>query len=162
MASPWRSFAIRPMTTHRHRLTGAALEPFIEDGALSAQSAAAPWQGEAGQLVTATSATPRIATVDWTIAETLLALGVTPMAVGMWPPYRAWSVNPSFLPGDGYRAACPTQPGTAGGAQTGSYSHLAAGGPGADPLPHRAGALHHPCMNRAPICGSDCGKRPGP
>lgn len=29
---------------------------------------------------------PRIATVDWTIAETLLALGVTPLAMGMWSP----------------------------------------------------------------------------
>jgi iron complex transport system substrate-binding protein len=30
----------------------------------------------------------RIATVDWTMAETLLALGVPPMAVGMWPLSR--------------------------------------------------------------------------
>ncbi len=61
-----------------------------------------PLAGEAGQLVTATdatSATPRIATVDWTIAETLLALGVTPMAVGDVAPYRAWVGEPQLPAG---------------------------------------------------------------
>ncbi len=33
---------------------------------------------------------PRIATVDWTIAETLLALGVTPLAMGDVESYRGW------------------------------------------------------------------------
>ncbi|MDM5137511.1 ABC transporter substrate-binding protein [Aeromonas salmonicida] len=42
---------------------------------------------------------PRIATVDWTIAETLLALGVTPLAVGDVSAYRAWVGEP-FLPAD--------------------------------------------------------------
>ncbi|MFM1643622.1 ABC transporter substrate-binding protein [Aeromonas salmonicida] len=37
---------------------------------------------------------PRIATVDWTIAETLLALGVTPLAVGDVSAYRAWVGEP--------------------------------------------------------------------
>ncbi|CAD7493501.1 ABC transporter substrate-binding protein [Aeromonas dhakensis] len=37
---------------------------------------------------------PRIATVDWTIAETLLALGVTPLAVGDVGSYRAWVGEP--------------------------------------------------------------------
>ena len=61
-----------------------------------------PLAGEAGQLVTATDATiapPRIATVDWTIAETLLALGVTPMAVGDVAPYRAWVGEPQLPAG---------------------------------------------------------------
>ncbi|MGY3945063.1 ABC transporter substrate-binding protein [Aeromonas tecta] len=38
--------------------------------------------------------TPRIATVDWTIAETLLALGVTPLAMGDVESYRAWVGEP--------------------------------------------------------------------
>ncbi|BEE11443.1 ABC transporter substrate-binding protein [Aeromonas dhakensis] len=39
---------------------------------------------------------PRIATVDWTIAETLLALGVTPLAVGDVGSYRAWVGEPQL------------------------------------------------------------------
>ncbi|HEH9406141.1 TPA: ABC transporter substrate-binding protein [Aeromonas bestiarum] len=50
--------------------------------------------------VHATSAPePRIATVDWTIAETLLALGVTPLAVGDVSSYRAWVGEP-LLPAE--------------------------------------------------------------
>ncbi|MDM5090980.1 ABC transporter substrate-binding protein [Aeromonas bestiarum] len=50
--------------------------------------------------VHATSApVPRIATVDWTIAETLLALGVTPLAVGDVSSYRAWVGEP-LLPAE--------------------------------------------------------------
>ena len=46
---------------------------------------------------------------------------VTPMAVGDVAPYRAWVGEPQLPAGsDRYRAACPAQPGTAGGAQTGS------------------------------------------
>lgn len=40
------------------------------------------------------SGTPRIATIDWTIAETLLALGVTPLAVGDVSSYHAWVGEP--------------------------------------------------------------------
>ncbi|MGL6163679.1 MAG: iron-siderophore ABC transporter substrate-binding protein, partial [Aeromonas veronii] len=47
----------------------------------------------------ATSALPRIATVDWTIAETLLALGVTPLAVGDAGPYQAWVGEPRLPAG---------------------------------------------------------------
>ncbi|WP_287873373.1 ABC transporter substrate-binding protein [Aeromonas sp.] len=47
----------------------------------------------------ATSALPRIATVDWTIAETLLALGVTPLAVGDASPYQAWVGEPRLPAG---------------------------------------------------------------
>ena len=39
---------------------------------------------------------PRIATVDWTIAETLLALGVTPLAMGDVESYRAWVGEPTL------------------------------------------------------------------
>ena len=39
---------------------------------------------------------PRIATVDWTIAETLLALGVTPLAMGDVESYRAWVGEPAL------------------------------------------------------------------
>ncbi|WP_323893149.1 ABC transporter substrate-binding protein [Aeromonas allosaccharophila] len=42
---------------------------------------------------------PRIATVDWTIAETLLALGVTPLAVGDAGPYQAWVGEPRLPAG---------------------------------------------------------------
>ncbi|MDM5064503.1 ABC transporter substrate-binding protein [Aeromonas salmonicida] len=40
------------------------------------------------------AAVPRIATLDWTIAETLLALGVTPLAVGDVSAYHAWVGEP--------------------------------------------------------------------
>lgn len=43
---------------------------------------------------TTSAPVPRIATVDWTIAETLLALGVTPLAVGDVGSYRAWVGEP--------------------------------------------------------------------
>ncbi|WP_339022159.1 ABC transporter substrate-binding protein [Aeromonas salmonicida] len=45
------------------------------------------------------AAVPRIATLDWTIAETLLVLGVTPLAVGDVSAYRAWVGEP-LLPAD--------------------------------------------------------------
>lgn len=39
---------------------------------------------------------PRIATVDWTVAETLLALGVAPLAMGDVESYRAWVGEPTL------------------------------------------------------------------
>ncbi len=57
----------------------------------------------------ATSAPPRIATVDWTIAETLLALGVTPLAVGDAGPYQAWVGEP-LLPAGVVDIGLRTQP----------------------------------------------------
>ncbi|MCE9848642.1 ABC transporter substrate-binding protein [Aeromonas allosaccharophila] len=47
----------------------------------------------------AVKSVPRIATVDWTIAETLLALGVTPLAVGDAGPYQAWVGEPRLPTG---------------------------------------------------------------
>ncbi|MDM5073648.1 ABC transporter substrate-binding protein [Aeromonas bestiarum] len=47
----------------------------------------------------AVKSVPRIATVDWTVAETLLALGVTPLAVGDVSSYRAWVGEP-LLPAE--------------------------------------------------------------
>ncbi|MGL5462172.1 MAG: iron-siderophore ABC transporter substrate-binding protein, partial [Aeromonas veronii] len=41
-----------------------------------------PLAAQADTSPIASAPLPRIATVDWTIAETLLALGVTPLAVG--------------------------------------------------------------------------------
>lgn len=58
-----------------------------------------PLAAQAGQPTIATEATstvPRIATVDWTIAETLLALGVTPLAMGDVESYRAWVGEPTL------------------------------------------------------------------
>lgn len=52
---------------------------------------------------------PRIATVDWTIAETLLALGVTPLAVGDAGPYQAWVGEPR-LPAEVVDIGLRTQP----------------------------------------------------
>ncbi|WP_378080955.1 ABC transporter substrate-binding protein [Aeromonas bestiarum] len=49
--------------------------------------------------VDAVKSVPRLATVDWTIAETLLALGVTPLAVGDVSSYRAWVGEP-LLPAE--------------------------------------------------------------
>ncbi|MGS3140092.1 ABC transporter substrate-binding protein [Aeromonas sanarellii] len=39
---------------------------------------------------------PRIATVDWTVAETLLALGVAPLAMGDVESYCAWVGEPTL------------------------------------------------------------------
>jgi len=44
----------------------------------------------AGPHTASAAETPRIATVDWTIAETLLALGVTPVGVAQTDAYREW------------------------------------------------------------------------
>nr|WP_281504417.1 ABC transporter substrate-binding protein [Chromohalobacter sarecensis] len=44
----------------------------------------------AGSYNASAADTPRIATVDWTIAETLLALGVTPVGVAQTDAYREW------------------------------------------------------------------------
>lgn len=60
------------------------------------QAEAATGQGveqDSGKSVL-TEQAPRIATVDWTIAETLLALGVTPLAMGDVESYRAWVGEP--------------------------------------------------------------------
>ena len=53
-----------------------------------------PLAAQADTAQTASAPVPRIATVDWTIAETLLALGVTPLAVGDVGSYRAWVGEP--------------------------------------------------------------------
>lgn len=53
-----------------------------------------PFVAQADMSPTASAPVPRIATVDWTIAETLLALGVTPLAVGDVSSYRAWVGEP--------------------------------------------------------------------
>ncbi len=53
-----------------------------------------PLAAQADTSQTASAPVPRIATVDWTIAETLLALGVTPLAVGDVGSYRAWVGEP--------------------------------------------------------------------
>lgn len=42
------------------------------------------------------STSPRIATVDWTLAETLLSLGVTPVAVAQVEDYQAWVGEPAL------------------------------------------------------------------
>ncbi len=53
-----------------------------------------PLAAQADTSQTTSVPVPRIATVDWTIAETLLALGVTPLAVGDVGSYRAWVGEP--------------------------------------------------------------------
>ncbi|WP_429066786.1 ABC transporter substrate-binding protein [Aeromonas bestiarum] len=58
-----------------------------------------PFVAQADMYPTASAPEPRIATVDWTIAETLLALGVTPLAVGDVSSYRAWVGEP-LLPAE--------------------------------------------------------------
>ncbi len=58
-----------------------------------------PFVAQADMSPTTSVPEPRIATVDWTIAETLLALGVTPLAVGDVSSYRAWVGEP-LLPAE--------------------------------------------------------------
>ena len=52
--------------------------------------------GHGGDTVPGVQSIPRIATVDWTVAETLLALGVTPLAMGDVGSYRAWVGEPEL------------------------------------------------------------------
>jgi iron complex transport system substrate-binding protein len=86
----------------------------------------------------------RIATVDWTIAETLLALGSPRWRWGMWP-YRAWVGEPQ-LPAGVIDIGLRAQPNRELLAELKPdlilISPLAA--PWRRPLPHRAGALHRP------------------
>ncbi|WP_458526839.1 ABC transporter substrate-binding protein [Onishia taeanensis] len=42
--------------------------------------------------------TPRLATLDWTLAETLMALGAAPAAVAQVDAYHAWVGEPSLPP----------------------------------------------------------------
>ncbi|HDO1321746.1 TPA: ABC transporter substrate-binding protein [Aeromonas veronii] len=58
-----------------------------------------PLAAQADTSPSASTPLPRIATVDWTIAETLLALGVTPLAVGDAGPYQAWVGEPRLPAG---------------------------------------------------------------
>ncbi|MBL0595742.1 ABC transporter substrate-binding protein [Aeromonas veronii] len=58
-----------------------------------------PLAAQADTYPSASAPLPRIATVDWTIAETLLALGVTPLAVGDVGPYQAWVGEPRLPAG---------------------------------------------------------------
>ncbi|MFQ1861319.1 ABC transporter substrate-binding protein [Aeromonas veronii] len=58
-----------------------------------------PLVAQADTSSIASAPLPRIATVDWTIAETLLALGVTPLAVGDAGPYQAWVGEPRLPAG---------------------------------------------------------------
>ena len=44
----------------------------------------------------ADSSAPRLATVDWTIAETLVSLGVEPVAVSQVAEYQAWVEQPAL------------------------------------------------------------------
>ena len=47
----------------------------------------------------AASELPRLVTMDWTVAETLLALGVVPQGVGEVAGYRAWVGTPAMPDG---------------------------------------------------------------
>ncbi|OLO02698.1 hypothetical protein BTW07_18390 [Salinicola socius] len=49
-------------------------------------------------LVTDADATPRIAATNWSVAETLIALGVTPYAVADIPNYNDWVQSPAIPP----------------------------------------------------------------
>ncbi|MDM5133282.1 ABC transporter substrate-binding protein [Aeromonas piscicola] len=69
------------------------LAPFMLQAKPAMPAAADPPQADAVKSV------PRLATVDWTIAETLLALGVIPVAVGDVSAYRAWVGEP-LLPAE--------------------------------------------------------------
>lgn len=57
----------------------------------------------------ALAATPRIATLDWTLAETLVALGVAPQGVAQTDAYRHWVKAPP-LPDEVTDLGLRTQP----------------------------------------------------
>lgn len=78
---------------------GALLNRLLKKMAPCLISLLLPLAAQADTSQIASAPLPRIATVDWTIAETLLALGVTPLAVGDVGPYQAWVGEPRLPAG---------------------------------------------------------------
>ncbi len=78
---------------------GALLNNLLKKMAPCLISLLLPLAAQADTSPIASALLPRIATVDWTIAETLLALGVTPLAVGDAGPYQAWVGEPRLPAG---------------------------------------------------------------
>ncbi len=78
---------------------GALLNRLLKKMAPCLISLLLPLAAQAETSPIASAPLPRIATVDWTIAETLLALGVTPQAVGDAGPYQAWVGEPRLPAG---------------------------------------------------------------
>lgn len=78
---------------------GALLNRLLKKMAPYLISLLLPLAAQADTSPIASAPLPRIATVDWTIAETLLALGVTPLAVGDVGPYQAWVGEPRLPAG---------------------------------------------------------------
>ncbi len=78
---------------------GALLNRLLKKMAPCLISLLLPLAAQADTSPIASTPLPRIATVDWTIAETLLALGVTPLAVGDVGPYQAWVGEPRLPAG---------------------------------------------------------------
>lgn len=78
---------------------GALLNRLLKKMAPCLISLLLPLAAQADTSPIASTPLPRIATVDWTIAETLLALGVTPLAVGDAGPYQAWVGEPRLPAG---------------------------------------------------------------
>ena len=78
---------------------GALLNRLLKKMAPCLISLLLPLVAQADTSPIASAPLPRIATVDWTIAETLLALGVTPLAVGDAGPYQAWVGEPRLPAG---------------------------------------------------------------
>ncbi len=78
---------------------GALLNRLLKKMAPCLISLLLPLAAQADTSPIASAPLPRIATVDWTIAETLLALGVTPLAVGDAGPYQAWVGEPRLPAG---------------------------------------------------------------
>ena len=78
---------------------GALLNRLLKKMAPCLISLLLPLAAEADTSQIASAPLPRIATIDWTIAETLLALGVTPLAVGDAGPYQAWVSEPRLPAG---------------------------------------------------------------
>lgn len=88
---------------------GALLNRLLKKMAPCLISLLLPLAAQADTSSIASAPLPRIATVDWTIAETLLALGVTPLAVGDAGPYQAWVGEPR-LPAEVVDIGLRTQP----------------------------------------------------
>ncbi len=78
---------------------GALLNRLLKKMAPCLISLLLPLAAQADTSPIASVPLSRIATVDWTIAETLLALGVTPLAVGDAGPYQAWVGEPRLPAG---------------------------------------------------------------
>lgn len=80
--------------TSRLLISSITLSSLLAVSPLSLANQISPANQETA--ATSESAEPRLVSIDWTHTETLLALGVTPVAVAQIPDYNSWVKSPEI------------------------------------------------------------------